>query len=179
MSWFLLLSLNFPLSMLNIIQFSSEDMACIICQHQKIAWKKNPCFPSVCKNCIIHNIECIPHQFQQGKRTDINCCSKRSQYSKRWCGRTKKSKYSTSSEHINSEESDFSTPLMQTSSRKIWQVPNANRRNQTRKPRSTRLYKSHSWCWGCRGSKTVWPAGCHGFSPCSKINFSNESQEWL
>ncbi len=53
------------------------------------------------------------------------------------------SKYSTSSEHINSEESNFTSTLMQTS-QKIWWLPNPNKWNQTRKSRSTWQFKSCS-----------------------------------
>ncbi len=71
---------------------------------KKISCKKHPCIPSVCKNCFIHKIECIPHKLQQVKRNDIKCCSKRSNCHKRSCGKTIKSKYSTSSGHIDSEK---------------------------------------------------------------------------
>ncbi len=39
-------------------------------------------------------------------------------------------------------------------------------------------FRGH-WCWGYRGHDTVWLAGCNGFSPCSKSNFSDETQELL
>ncbi len=46
-------------------------------QTSKISYKLHSPSSSVCEFCFIHNIKCIPHQLQQGKRNDIKRCPKR------------------------------------------------------------------------------------------------------
>ncbi len=123
---------NFPTCHIGIFIYSLP----IYCNHCALNVDIKKCKPHswsslVCEHCFIHIIKCIPHQSQQGKRNDINRWSKRSQH------RTKVQKSQNFQKKNNSEESDLSTPTKCTLPKKIQQVPNQRRRNETRKQRAT------------------------------------------